>query len=109
MNEIKVGDYVRTKYGEIGIITQTYPYLKWKKKKASIRLDFNLIKNHGPNIIDLIEIGDYVNGCLINYIPDNEKAVYHDASDCMGVERFENKDIKTIVTKEQFEEMGYKV
>lgn len=107
--EIKVGEYVRTESGKITrakevenstIMTET----------ASIRwISESNVKKHSPNIIELIEIGDYVNGYLINYIPDNEKAVYHDASDCADVEKFENKDIETIVTKEQFKEMEYKV
>lgn len=50
-----------------------------------------------------------MNGYLINYIADNEKAVYHDALDFADVEKFENKDIKSIVTKEQMREMEYKV
>lgn len=62
-----------------------------------------------PNLIDLIEEGDYVNGYLINYIADDEKAVYHDALDYIDVKKFENKNIKSIVTKEQFNNMSYKV
>ena len=45
-DEIKVGEYVRTKYGEIGIITQVYPQIKWIKKVNPSLLDYNIIKNH---------------------------------------------------------------
>lgn len=112
--EIKVGEYVRTKEGVIGKITkvvtnsifyvQFYDNEPWKTDIE----EAGIVKS-SPNIIDLIEVGDYVNGYLIDYIPDNEKAVYHDSSDCADVEKFENKDIETIVTKEQFKEMEYKV
>ena len=54
-NEIKVNEYIRTKYGEIGIVTETHPRLKWRKKKASSDLDYNLIQKHSPNLIDIIE------------------------------------------------------
>ena len=50
-----------------------------------------------------------MNGYLINYIADDEKAVYHDALDYIDVKKFENKNIKSIVTKEQFNNMSYKV
>ena len=55
-DEIKVGEYVRTKYGEIGIITQVYPQIKWIKKVNPSLLDYNIIKKHSFNIIDLIEV-----------------------------------------------------
>ncbi len=50
-----------------------------------------------------------MNGYLINYIADDEKAIYHDALDFVDVEKFENKDIKTVVTHQQFKQMEYKV
>lgn len=55
------------------------------------------------NIIDLIEIGDYVNGMYVNYI-------FTDSIFCVGEYDhyvLKNKDIKSIVTKEQFESMEY--
>ena len=54
--DIKVGEYIRTKQGEIYIITDLEDY--------GLKIDefYNQIKNHSFNIIDLIEEGDYVNG-----------------------------------------------
>ena len=52
------------------------------------------------NIIDLIEVGDYVNG---------EKVYQENGHLFVGNWWIENKNIKTIVTKEQFESMQYKV
>lgn len=58
------------------------------------------------NIIDLIEVGDYVNGY---YVEDVLKTFVNVA---VGSNYFQSptiyeKDIKSIVTKEQFENMKY--
>ena len=119
-NEIKVGEYVRTIDGYIRKVIQvnkkgSYEGLCYgaysvdEKYKNSVGISAKKIAKHSENIIDLIEVGDYLNGYLINYIPENEKTVYHDALDFVDVQMFKNKDIKTIVTKEQFKEMEYKV
>ena len=65
------------------------------------------------NIIDLIEEGDYVNGHKVSkvvidsscsYVLLEEVGSYVDNPDDINEE-----DIKTIVTKEQFESMSYKL
>ena len=68
------------------------------------------------NIIDLIEVGDYVNGVRIDELSHNRftnaKAVATNNSlrkDTGKQYWFENEDIKSMVTKEQFEQMQYKV
>lgn len=65
------------------------------------------------DIMDLIEIGDYVNGDKVNEVVINEFSSYvilegigHYVED---LETVEAKDIETIVTKEQFEQMSYKM
>ena len=64
------------------------------------------------NIIDLIEVGDYVNGEKVGYIDDCDGAMreyyydYENASIDVG-HLFE--EIKSIVTHEQMEQMAYKV
>jgi len=66
----------------------------------------NIIKS-SPNIIDLIEVGDYVNGHYVSSLPLfkwNKQAGY-----CYTGDMLTDKDIKSIVTKEQFESMEYKV
>lgn len=68
----------------------------------------NIIKA-SYNIIDLIEVGDYVNGLPVaktsEYIGTYEKYIelYGSCSD------WENEDIKSIVTHEQMEQMEYKI
>ena len=58
------------------------------------------------NIIEILEEGDYVNGCKVikNTLKDGGNIVIVQGGNC-----FTNEEIKSIVTKEQFESMSYKV
>ena len=66
------------------------------------------IKKHSSNILDLIEIGDYVNGYKV-------RAVYLDGErhyiKLNGIEhaRIYDDDIKSIVTHESFNSIKYEV
>lgn len=61
------------------------------------------------NVIDILKVGDYVNGLPISktseYIDTYEKYIelYGSYSD------WENEDIKSVITHEQMEQMAYKV
>lgn len=59
-----------------------------------------------PNIIDLIEEGDYVNGMkvAVNCKENGGNIVIFTDMDCVN-----ENNIKSIVTKEQFSQMEYKV
>ena len=70
------------------------------------------ITKHSPNLIDLIEVGDYINGHkIVSEIwgeDDNDlyfeiEGSYHKAT-YIG-----EKDIKSIVTKEQFKNIEYEM
>lgn len=117
MNKLNVGDYVRIKNSGINKITSILDNeirfdekpifsdgecigYKWCYKE-------DIIKS-SPNIIDLIEVGDYVNGCWINEIKDG-KPYHEDYNDPFYSYYIENEDIKSVVTKEQFENISYKV
>jgi hypothetical protein len=65
-----------------------------------------IMKKASHNIIDLIEVGDYVNGDKVIYTNDGYIEVGEE-SDNIGFTS--DKFIKSIVTKEQFESMSYKV
>lgn len=70
----------------------------------------NEIIKHSPNIIDLIEVGDYVNGWRVFRVVtiDNIKYVEVEWSDGVTAHvLFTEKDIKSIVTKEQYEAIKY--
>ena len=61
-----------------------------------------------PSIIDLIEVGDYVNGFKVIDILENDIYISDFyAESYIGVVKA--KDIKSIVTREMFESMEYKV
>jgi hypothetical protein len=67
------------------------------------------------NIIDLIEVGDFVNGLKVTLINEPSMAncykriVYAEDRKGYLIETFTEKDIKSIVTHEQMEQMAYKV
>lgn len=63
------------------------------------------------NPIDLIEVGDYVNGYKVISIGinDNHKNVELYVANQGNDELVLEQDIKSIVTKEQFESMEYKI
>lgn len=123
---MKVNDYVRYKYenyiyiGKIKFISEVMSGLD-----ETLQLDIdncmeeilkeNIIKS-SPNIIDLIEVGDYVNGCKIIELATNidGKVLYLETDitefdnvyACGHINIYEN-DIRTIVTKNQFKNIEY--
>ena len=117
---MKVGDYVRTplgiakyigKYDMAGNLDDWYEFDKlneelWFGDIANViyknQLKETVLKS-SPNIIDLIEVGDYVNGVDVGFVDKKAKRIL-----CYGV-AINAKDIKSIVTKEQFESMEYEV
>lgn len=121
--ELKENMYVRTKDGIIDKVTIDYkgkcnsPNCNCKHVSCQYNYyDEVDIINASHNIIDLIEVGDYVNGQLVKHIAYFEgveepikKLIFADEYHLIPTEVCEEKDIKSIVTKEQFEQMAYKV
>lgn len=81
--------------------------------------ELDKIKSHivktSYNIIDLIEVGDYVNGkkivdvgCLINGPRKGTKVIDYYITPS-AVSYLENEDIKSVVTKELFELAEYRI
>lgn len=121
---MEVNDYVRTikgfgKVEKIEILKKdTIIYLDSGITIDYITKDFTKdeIKKmypSSPNIIDLIEVGDYVNGYKVDFTNIENKLTYEEKNigfyDGDGdITLFEN-DIKSIVTKEQFKNMEYEV
>ena len=70
--------------------------------------DLDVIKA-SYNIIDLVEKGDYVNGLLVTRICFDEEANKKYLNLYGSVSEWEEEDIKTILTKEQYENNCYKV
>ena len=113
---IEVGEYVRTKSGEIGIFKKyaeegVQQWFTMLQNGTLYTTATRAIVNHSKNIIDLIEVGDYVNGHKI--IMDLKQSRKHyDTIDCFVTARgytFEENEIETILTKEQYIQNCYKI
>lgn len=117
--KLEVGQFARLKSGYIVKILNVKDY--W------IETDTRFITRTFPqdfakasyNIIDILEVGDYVNGSEVldfenKYTEEDDKFVpigvitencYLENTDSWIIE----KNIKTVITHEQFEQMAYKV
>ena len=121
MQEIEVGEYVRTKFGEITRIEEgktasgRYFYAKDEifdgvEKSNCIR--WSSIVKHSKNILDLIEVGDYVNGSRVireEYGEDDCDLFLKLQGDTHDYVLCSENQIKSIVTHEQFESIEYKI
>lgn len=119
--EIEVEEYVRTKdgyifkiltkentnYGYCGITDSNTKYTTYTYNKRSFNDIKNKIAKHSKNIIDLIEIGDYVNGLYIDLLEKDR--IW--ATSMYGEEDivFYENEIKTILTKELYQANCYTV
>ena len=127
--ELNIGDYVRTEYG----IAKIESFELKNKKMINLDKDImfcnmdiyrnccsiNQVIKSSPNIIDLIEVGDYVNGDRVkalkgdidsHKINNEEDVIYteyiNDYDEWCG---YEEDEIKSILTKEQFEAIKYEI
>ena len=112
---IKVGDYVRI---DNGCICKVLEYTDISDNDFYVNTDspYNVvykswIVKSSPNIIDLIEEDDFINGSRITELKSNKNGVIK----CMLDSDYElittiiNEEIESVVTKEQFESMEYKI
>lgn len=67
------------------------------------------IINYSKHLIDLIEVGDFVNGMKILHIEDNKLYIEWNNEFDEFTGFLKNKDIKTILTKEQYLANCYEV
>lgn len=120
---IEVGEYVRTDTGCIGKVDTIYYagkgnrfygeelfknyYSIYYGKGEYGRFAEERIVKHSKNIIDLIEVGDYVNGVkVINILDKNEKD-FPTCIKCINQHCFYEEEIQDIVTKEQYKQIEY--
>ena len=116
MNEIEVGEYVRTIYGEIFKVThlskQKIKYVVVDKEvdrnedraENDNVLNITEIAKHSKNILDIVEVGDYINTNKVYEITKNYISVGN-----ITIGRRNIKNIRTILTHEQYEQNCYKV
>lgn len=125
--KLEVGMYIRTnkvgikKIYKIDNNKTKYKYLyKLKNQDGDGCIDLSVlceddVVKFSYNIIDLIEVGDYVNGkkivdvgCLTNGPRKGTKVIDYYITPS-AVCYLENEDIKSVITHEQIERMVYKV
>ena len=114
MNDIEIGDYVRTRNGEIGIFIEYRNdkfFCKIKIKNTYYTPPISTITKHSKNIIDLIEVGDFVNGNKVTdkYLYAGEKPVLETVGIEYNAYCLCEGDIREILTKEQYSQNCYKV
>lgn len=100
--KLEEGIYVRTKDGEFGKINKIigkYIFIN-TNQYAHFKHHIKITSN---NIIDLIEVGDYVNGSEVTSIEENGWLGFGDNDWYIP----NSGGIKSIVTKEQFESIKY--
>lgn len=111
-DKIEVGEYVRTKNGIIDKVDALYGMIEntvhLENKKW---FDIKNILKHSKQLIDLIKVGDIVNGMEVLDI--HKPRDLWEPIEIRVDSRYTNfilaEDIKTILTKEQFEANCYKV
>lgn len=116
MEEIKVNEYVKLDDGTIGkyqINKNWLNVVETNNKYIGFDIEKDVVK-HSSNIIDLIEVGDYVNGSEVvaekyknydmNFINVDSKISFG-----WGYGVIPENDIKSIVTKERFASMEYRL
>ena len=109
-DEIKEGEYIRTKAGCIYKITGI-------DENGRVYLDYcgdfsglneyqvaDITKKHSNNIIDIVEPGDFVNGHLVVEVYKPDYVITED-----GKNYSSNEKIKSILTHEQYEKNCYKM
>ena len=122
--ELKEGMYVRTEEGEISKI-EWITFQQWEGLENTVKATFWLENNErldypidnfkaSFNLIDLIEVGDYVNGTFVldfDTLQTGEKAIIVDGLITYGWGQgvIPANEVKDIVTKEQFNACKYVV
>ena len=108
MNNIEVGDYLRI-FGmitEVTAIDEDYIDVDNKELICIPKGSFKYTTyKHSKNIIDLIEVGDYVNGEKVVIITNDRHLLLDRDVDVLDKYR----TIKSIVTKEMFLNAEYRV
>ena len=114
-DKIEVNEYVRTKNGVIDKVDALYGMIENTVHLENLKwFDINNIVKHSKQLIDLIEVGDYVNGREVKHIamfegfPDYPKLIFVDETHLMPDDTCDNEDIKTILTKESYMANCYK-
>ena len=113
--ELNIGDYVRTRDGNIAKYIgydgfyNFDNYVLDETKGINNDLLNEIVIKSSPNIINLIEVGDYVNGREVREVYDLGFGKCFRFKNEYGRHYDKTYKIKSIITKEQFESMEYKI
>ncbi len=119
MSEIEVGEYVRTKNGYITRVDESTNIFNLGYKEQYVDMETTIygftceeeIVNHSKQLIDLIEVGDYVNGHrVVNEIwgEDDNNLYFEIEGGFNKAQYIGEKDIQTILTEESYMANCYK-
>ena len=100
--KLEVGMYVRYKQFTYDKVVKIGKLTNVQFQEVDNCSGRQIILKASHNIIDLIEVGDYVNGFPVIHKEN-------DILKCGLLVQFKENEIKSIVTKENFESMSYKV
>ena len=103
MEKIEIEEFVRILKGKIGKVLSIDENPEWIETtldKGNV-MHISEFKKHSKQLIDIIEVGDYVNGELITDKWDTRISSIRS--------NFSEEDIKTILTKESYMANCYKV
>ena len=117
-NEIKVNEFVRTKYGEIAKVIEYKDEIVLDKEIKFYGMyrgyicedEIDFIVKHSPNLIDIIQKDDFVNKCRVYEVEEKGVTVYQTVENSATDYNWISFDeIEEIVTKEMMESISYKV
>lgn len=107
--DLNVGEFVRTKDGDIfklaGFYDRTPLYSMKDENGILYGNPDKVVKKHSFNLIDLIEVGDFVNGLPIRFVENGRIDIGQEENYLW----LKNEHIVSVVTHEQFNTMEYKV
>lgn len=117
--DIKVGEYVRINDDFRLIALGIGKVIRINQDTIYVKMNFELpfafkienIAKHSNNLIDLLEVGDYVNGYIVldKYLFAGEMPVLETSGDETNAKCLCEKDIQSILTHEQMEANQYVV
>ena len=122
--KLEVGQFARLKSGYIvKVLNVKDDWIETDTKFITRTFPKDFVKA-SYNIIDILEVGDYANGYYIskiwekdeitNYVNETpikrkEREIVIQAPSYGGIEILKNKNIKSVITHDQIEQMEYNV
>ena len=111
-DNLKPNDYFRTFDGQIFKSINVSPIKDNEIYYANgdyTWADISAVVNFSDKLIDLIEVGDYVNGLVVTRICVDEETEKKYLNLYGSLSEWENEGIGSIVTKEMFDSVKYEV